>query len=750
MHRRLLGLLGCIWLSFALGIVCTVFTVRLKIQTEYILRVLEGLYERQMSTEEPEGECKTALCRWHSNYLWGRLNESVDPCDDFYGHVCSSAWFREDERPDNQPYADFSVAQLLEDVRDSLARHMKPLIEKGVWSFPAQAVRMLHLCDKTTSSSAGWDEFRDVLSRFGLGGWPYTDEPPPDWNLLRVLAGLEREVGEGVVASVTLRRDLSQTDDYQLHVEPPETLLRQFLLHRRSSGSLVDYETQLGQLLFAALGNASAASANASSRQSEVSRLAADVVALEKHLEAIRGASLVPLEQRYMHVGQLGSVAKWNWTAFIAETLRGARTVAANTTIACKRCSFFGKALLLVQEAPQRTLANYAGLRLLALLSPLLPADEPWSVFLMQLSSRGLSGVPERLEACLGLLERTYRYGSAMLARMSLGRQFTTVYRSQYDRQVAALASSLVHAASRRASRLSFLRPNERRLAQDKLTGMSFQVFGTAPSLYWPALYYGVSTPLLSEDEPLTSAVALLRHTRRIYFSSRAPNLDLDAQYPLRVFGTPSSYYYPLRNHLFLPQSLVSFLTRVSNTIHASFLPVVGRPILAELLRALDSLDGKVVDPTLSLHVWWSHNSSAHFERLQQCLLNQYGARYWASSPGDANWRDRVDVQELFRDVASVAPLLDAFRERQRSPRLSVRVSRVRVLEPEQLFFVNFALSLCDHHSRATLGRLQTKLGVVPATVRVNLALANSKGFARAFGCRPGRPMSPTQRCKVW
>ncbi|XP_050045746.1 neprilysin-21-like [Dermacentor andersoni] len=759
MQRRLLALLGCIWLSFALGIVCTVFTVKLKIQTEYILRALESFYSQQQMTEEPAGECKAALCRWHSDYLWGRLNESVDPCQDFYAHVCSSAWFREGGRLSDQPYADFSVAQLLADVRDSLTRYgrQQPDGEHGAWSFPAQAVSLLRLCNRASSSPSpnSWNEVHDTLFRAGLGGWPYTDEPPADWSLLPVLAGLERDVGEGVLANVALRRDLSQADEYQVHVEPPETLLHQFLLHRRSSSSLVEYETQLAQLLCSAAGgNASGGGvANASSsRDSVFSRLAADLVAFEKRLEAIRGAPLLPLEQRYVRAGQLGAVAKWNWTAFLAETFHGTRTVVYNTTVVCDRCAYFGKATLLVQETPQRTLANYAAVRLVVLLSPLLPADEPWSTFVTKLSSRGLSGLTERLETCLGLLERTYRYGSAMLARMSLGRQFSTVYRTQYDRQLVALASSVLRSASLRAGRMAFLRADERRRAQSKLAAMVFQVFGTAPSLYWPALYYGVSSPLLRESEPLASAVALLRHTRRSYLSSRAPNLDLDAQYPLRVFGAPNSYYFPLRNLLFLPQSLVAFLTRVSNTIDAPFIPVVARPILTEALRAIDALDGRHVDDALALHTWWGLNSSARFERLTRCLLDQYAALFWSSSSGGvgANWREHVDAHALFRDVASVAPLLDAFRERPGSGKLSVRVSRARVLEPTQLFFVNFALSLCDHHGRGTMGRLQTKLGLVPSAVRVNLAVANSREFARAFQCKPNRTMAPSKRCRVW
>ncbi|CAN7942136.1 unnamed protein product [Ixodes hexagonus] len=745
MRSRLVALLGCIWLSFALGILCTVFTVRLKIQTESILRILEGYYSQQKAAPEPQEECLTAACRWHSDYLWDRLNETVDPCDDFYAHVCSAAWFRDGGSVSDQPYTDFSVAQLMEDVRQTLWRQRAT--PQASWSFPAQAAQLLRLCYGT--SSRGWDDVLDVLAGAGLNGWPYADGPSPAWSPLRVFGALERDLGDGVIASVVLRRNLAQTGEYQIHLQPVNTLLRRYLLHGRSTGSLNEYESQLEAVLSAFMSNGNATVAG--NRTAAMNyRLAPDMVALEKRLEALRDVPLLPLERRFVRVAQLGFVSRWSWTAFLGEAFRDIKTVADNTTVVCDRCDFFRKVLLLVEDTPLRTLANYAGLRLVALLAPLLPSEGPWVPFLVRLSGRGLKGVSERVESCLLLLERVYRYGSAMLARMALGRQFPTVYRSQYDRQLASLSLALSRTAARRAARLHFLRLEERRVAQSKFSALTFQVLGTTPSLYWPALYYGVSSPLLQDSEPVAKLVALMRHTRRAYLASRTPSLDLDAQYPIPVFGPAASFYYPLRNMLFLPQSLVGFLSRVSNLIDASMIPAVGRPIVHGMLGALDASDGKPVDQTLTLRSWWSANSTAAFEQLLHCLLDQYAGLNWPPSSRTSNWRQRVDIESIFRDVASVAPLLDVFKQDPESSTLRVRVSHSRVLEPAQLFFVNFALSLCDHHKRSRLVRLQSKLGVVPSLVRANLALINSREFAHTFGCKINTTFNPHTRCKIW
>lgn len=753
MQRGRLALLICIWICFTLGIFCTLFTVRLKIQTESVLRALKVFHSQQRAAPESQGECLSAICRWQGDYLWGRLNDSVHPCHNFHDHVCSSAWFRDGKVAD-QPYTHFSIAQLMTDVRDSLSQRGVALPAQAAWSFPAQAAQLLRLCDRaaqasTTTIVGGWDvSVRNVLTSVGLDAWPYSEEPQPPWSPLGVLAALERDLGVSVLASVTLEKDLAQAE-YQLHLGVPATLLRRFILHRRSSGSLADYEAHLGQVM-ASFATGRINATDNTTVDTLPPRLAADIVALEKRLEALQDLPPPPLERRFVRAGQLRSVSKWSWTTFLAGVLLKTRPVADNTTLVCDHCGFFDKVALLVEETPLRTLANYAGLRVLALLSPLIPAEEPWIDFLVRLHGRGLNGVSDRLESCLSLLERVYRYGTAMLARMALGRQFPTVYRSQYDRQLATLASSLTRAASHRAARLSFLKSEERRQAQSKLSSMGFQVLGTAPSLYWPALYYGVSSPLLTDADPIVTVQALLRHTRRSYLASRTPNLDLDAQYPLNVFGSPSSFYFPLRNLLFLPQSLISFLSHVSNSIDAPMIPVVGRPILNAALKAIDGADGKSVDHTLGVRSWWSVNSSARYDEILHCLLSQYARLYWPPGFSGVNWREHVDGQLLFRDVASVLPLFDSFKHDPASSNFKVRVSPGRVLEPAQLFFVNFALSLCEYSGHNTLVRLQSKLGILPAVVRINLAMINSPEFSRTFGCGVNNTLASQARCKIW
>ncbi|KAL1479756.1 hypothetical protein MTO96_034789 [Rhipicephalus appendiculatus] len=67
----------------------------------------------------------------------------------------------------------------------------------------------------------------------------------------------------------------------------------------------------------------------------------------------------------------------------------------------------------------------------------------------------------------------------------------------------------------------------------------------------------------------------------------------------------------------------------------------------------------------------------------------------------------------------------------------------------EQLFFILYAVGLCDNPNRDAWVR-KLKFGEIPGKLRVNIPLMNFAKFSSAFGCAPGMTMSPTRKCAVW
>ena len=69
---------------------------------------------------------------------------------------------------------------------------------------------------------------------------------------------------------------------------------------------------------------------------------------------------------------------------------------------------------------------------------------------------------------------------------------------------------------------------------------------------------------------------------------------------------------------------------------------------------------------------------------------------------------------------------------------------------PEQRFFLGFAQVWCQNVTDAeSLQRIVTDPHSAGA-FRTNGTVSNMPEFAKAFGCEPGAPMAPENRCRVW
>ncbi|CEF59729.1 Phosphate-regulating neutral endopeptidase [Strongyloides ratti] len=68
----------------------------------------------------------------------------------------------------------------------------------------------------------------------------------------------------------------------------------------------------------------------------------------------------------------------------------------------------------------------------------------------------------------------------------------------------------------------------------------------------------------------------------------------------------------------------------------------------------------------------------------------------------------------------------------------------------EQLFFINFARSLCHYTNNTNIIEAQLKSDHLPHKSRVMLTLANYKPFSNIFKCNSGTRMNPKDKCELW
>jgi len=167
-----------------------------------------------------------------------------------------------------------------------------------------------------------------------------------------------------------------------------------------------------------------------------------------------------------------------------------------------------------------------------------------------------------------------------------------------------------------------------------------------------------------------------------------------------------------------------------------------GGTIGHELTHAFDD-EGRQFDAHGNLRNWWTKQDEANFNTRAQCVVDQF-AQYTVID--DININSRLTEGE---DVADLGGLVLAFAA-WKAQTLGQKPEQREGFTPEQRFFLGFAQWACENNRPENQRAEALTDPHSPGRYRVNGPLMNLPEFQKAFACRPGQPMVPEKRCKVW
>ena len=168
-----------------------------------------------------------------------------------------------------------------------------------------------------------------------------------------------------------------------------------------------------------------------------------------------------------------------------------------------------------------------------------------------------------------------------------------------------------------------------------------------------------------------------------------------------------------------------------------------GGTIGHELTHGFDD-EGRQFDATGNLKNWWTKKDAAEFENRTQCLTDQYG-KYVVVD--DVHINSKLTLGEDLADFGGLVLAIIAYRaEEAVTPPPALKDG----FTPDQRFFIGMAQWACAN-TRPEDQRLRAATDPhSPPKYRVNGLVANFKEFETAFSCKPGQPMAPVKRCRVW
>jgi len=207
---------------------------------------------------------------------------------------------------------------------------------------------------------------------------------------------------------------------------------------------------------------------------------------------------------------------------------------------------------------------------------------------------------------------------------------------------------------------------------------------------------------------------------------------------------TVNAYYDPTRNEMVFPAGILQFpYFNISLPMSMNY-GGAGVIMGHENTHGFDN-EGKDYNGFGKLVDWWQEETEVKFESKVQCVVNQYDQ--FEVLPG-LYVNGKLTENENIADIGGVKNSFEAYsnliRDDANSPSIVPGLSNI------QLFFVSYAQGWCEV---ATTQYLQNQVATdvhSPAKYRVIGPLQDLPQFGEIWNCPVGSYMNPETKCEVW
>ncbi|KAG0430065.1 hypothetical protein HPB47_023035 [Ixodes persulcatus] len=671
--------------------------------------------------------CETDSCLWQRKYLLGKLNWSIQPCEDFYSHVCSDEWFKTNQPASFQSFVFKKSAATMLDLWQFLQEQPVNVTS----SFASQASLIMRGCVHGSKRDKEWATFRKIFLDLGIQDWPYVEQHPfaEAHDIVKVA---DKLLGLSTFVSTSLKQR-SSGGEISLYVDSPPILLRRYEAFYPTNMlyKYVDFVSKTLSLWKRA--------------NSRTSALALELVQLEQTMSDIAGHSArsVPIVHVIRAIVRMPAFQNWDWHVYFTYFLRGDAMRRSSGKVVLLDPAYFDKISILLSHLSQRVLINYVGYKLLVNLSPLLPASK--ANFMMPLSHQyhRADQASDRLQACMFLLERLYPFGTRSLIWNAMLTKSTAILSGDLAHDLRFFGEQARSEMMQCAAGAPWMSRDEFELAVFKIKHIELILTPSKEELALRFEPFEPATPPHS-SHLLATYYNLIRLIRSQYWFAKNLEYFREPSTPTGSSFIPGFAYDPVENTVRLSPATVAFVSAISRRLHSTSVPFLLSPILRGIFSAMDSR-GCTVDAAGDVHSWWTPDTKKKFMERAACIQDTFvaAARQYIS----INVSSDIFREENVMNAAVLRPMYNIFR------RFAPGNGKVEIpgQTPKKLFFINWASTLCEppqndmYHKQS----LVYKLGI-PGKLSVNVALSRFPPFLEAFKCPPGSLIKSAKQCTFW
>ena len=213
---------------------------------------------------------------------------------------------------------------------------------------------------------------------------------------------------------------------------------------------------------------------------------------------------------------------------------------------------------------------------------------------------------------------------------------------------------------------------------------------------------------------------------------------------------TVNAYYNPPQNDINFPAGILQppfFDNSLDPAVNFGGIGVV---IGHEMTHGFDD-QGSKYDKSGNVRTWFTPEDLAKFKERTECVASEYDG--FNVAPGQ-NLNGHLTLGENTADNGGTRIAFMALQDtiaKQGAAALPGYVDGKRDgYSPEQRFFIGFGQVWCQNQTEQSARVLAKTDPHSSGEWRVKGTVQNFDEFGKAFGCKVGQPMMPTNTCRVW
>uniref|UniRef100_A0A3Q3WIT7 Endothelin-converting enzyme 1 n=1 Tax=Mola mola TaxID=94237 RepID=A0A3Q3WIT7_MOLML len=672
------------------------------------------------------GLCLTEPCITVAGMVIGGLDQSVDPCNDFYKFACGG-WMKNNPLPEGKSrWGTFS----------NLWEHnmlvMKHLLEnttmKGLSGAEEKAQRYYQACmNEAKIEELGAKPLQELISK--IGGWALTGDWDKD-NFQEVLRMVSANYRTSPFFSVFVSTDSKNSNSNIIQVDQSSLGLpsRDYYLNKTANEkyltAYLNFLVELGVLL---------------GGSQETSRtLMGEIVDFETTLANIT----IPQEERRdeeliyhkMEAKDLTTlVPAVDWMPYLTAVFAPVPLNESEPVVVYAK-EYLQEVSDLVSKTNKSLLNNYMIMKVVRKMVSILDQrfQDAEQRFLEVMYGTKKTCTP-RWKLCVGDTDSALGF--------ALGAMFVKDTFAE-DSKVEEMVTEIKWAFKDNLKYVSWMDSETKKAAKEKADAI-YNMVG-----YPDFIMNTTSLDKVFNDFEVVSELYFQNVMQYYNFSARVTADQLrKTPYKKQWSMTPptvNAYYNPTKNDMVLPAGILQapFYSRSWPT--ALNFGGIGVVMGHEFTHAFDD-QGREYDKDGNLRPWWKNSSVEAFKKQTQCMVEQYGNYSINKEP--LNGR-----HTLGENIADNGGLKAAYKAYVNWIRKNGEEATLPALGMThyQLFFVGFAQVWCSVRTPES-----SHEGVItdphsPSRFRVIGTISNSHEFSKHFGCKADAPMNPKHKCELW